>query len=138
MGDRCHLRITLRREDLKRFAPFLDKEPDQEWGDYSQAGEADIVTVEVFEANYALYDERHAAAQAGIPFLGQHGEGGEYGPYAFASLDGEMLEAPLSRDGELILAVDRELQPVGEVDGIRNYVAKLRAVEALFGLKEAA
>ena len=56
--------------------------------------------------------ERMNAAKANIPFYGYHAEGGEYGSYAFASWAGKLHEAPLSHDGDLVLAVDENLKPV--------------------------
>ena len=135
MGDRCYLEMTLRRADLTRLAPHVDAPPDEKWWD-EEAEEKDsgLVTVTVHEANYAWTDERREAAEAGIPFFGSHGEGGEYGPYAFASLDGDLLEVPLSHDGDMILAVDERLEPLDDVGELRAYVAKLHAVRRLFGM----
>ncbi len=139
MGDRCYLELTQRKADLPRFAPFVDAKPEEEWWDYQDDidGHPDLVTCCVYEANYAWYDERQAAAKAGIPFYGTHGDGGEYGPYAFAALDGEMLEAPLSHDGYLILALDDDLKPVDPADlqHLRAYTTKLKAVKRLFGME---
>jgi hypothetical protein len=138
MGDRCYLEITMRRADLPRFGSAVGEKPDENWWDADDpvTDHPDLVTVQLYEANYALYDQRHEAAKAGIPFYGTHGEGGEYGAYAFAALDGEMLEAPLNHEGDLILALNDDLEPVDPDDlvHLRAYVAKLRAVKALFGI----
>lgn len=138
MGDRCHLEMTLRRADLTKFAPFVDAQPDKAWwDDEDEMDNPDLVTVRIYEANYGLLDERMAAAKAGIPFHGTHGEGGEYGGYAFASIDGEMAEAPLNHSGELTLAVDEDLNPLEDIEGLRAYVNRLRAVKRLFGAEKA-
>ena len=80
MGDRCYLEITLRRADLDRFGKHLDAAPGEEWWDHldEEANQPGIITASVYEANYAWYDERCAAAKEGIDFHGWHAEGGEY------------------------------------------------------------
>ncbi len=137
MGDRCYLEMTIRREDLPKFALCVDAEPGEEWWDdlREHPSNPHLVSVSVYEVNYGWLDERQEAAKAGIAFAGTHGDGGCYGSYAFAAHDGEMSEAPLSHDGDLIIAVDEDLKPVDDGDEtIRAYVARLRAVERLFGL----
>ena len=140
MGDRCYLEMTLRRADLDRFAPHADASPGEEWWDHldDHPEISGLVDVSVYEANYGWLDERQGAAKAGIAFMGTHGEGGCYGPYAFAAHDGELDEAPLNHDGYLIIAVDDDLKPVeGAEDCIRAYVNRRRAVERLFEREEA-
>lgn len=137
MGDWCYLEITMRKADLPKFALHLHEPPDKPWwDDEKKDNPPGLATVRVFEANYAWYDEREAAAKAGLPFYGKHGEGGEYGPYAFASSDGGMLETPLDRDGELTMAVDEDLQPLGDIERLRAFVAKRRAVQKGFENRE--
>ena len=136
MGDRCYLEITLRREDLCRFAPHIDATPEEEWWDRLDEEEdrPGVVTVSVYEANYAWYDERMNAAKADIPFHGYHAEGGEYGSYAFASRAGKLHEAPLSHEGDLVLAVDENLKPISAKARrqLRQYVAALKEIKASF------
>ena len=134
MGDRCYLEITLRREDLSRFAPHIDATAEEEWWDRLDEDDANpgIVTASVYEANYAWYDERMTAAKANIPFYGYHAEGGEYGSYAFASLAGKLHEAPLDHDGNLSIAVDEDLRPIGDPAFLRRYVRTLKKVKAAF------
>jgi hypothetical protein len=135
MGDRCDLEMTLRRGDLPRFGELMHTQPNVDW--FDTCGESDspeVVIVRLYEANYAIYEERLAAAKAGIPFFGSHGEGGEYGAYGFASLDGEMLEVPLSHAGNMFIAVDDDLKPLDDIEDLRAYVARLRAVKTLFGM----
>ena len=136
MGDRCYLEITLRREDLSRFAPHIDAAPAEEWWDRLDEEECrpEIVTASVYEANYAWYDERMNAAKADIPFYGYHAEGGEYGSYAFASWAGKLHEAPLSHEGDLLLAVDENLKPISAKARrhLRQYVGALKQIKADF------
>ena len=133
MGDRCNIQITLRREDLARFAPHVDAAPDETWWDelHEEPGSG-CVTVELFDVNYALCDPRSAAAEAGIQFYGNHSEGDEYGPAAFVSWQGEQYEAPLNHDGDLIITVDEDLEPFRDLKHLRNYVTKLKEIKAVF------
>ena len=136
MGDRCYLEITLRRSDLPRFAPHIDAAPEEEWWDHldEEQDRPEIVTASVYEANYAWYDERMNAAKANIPFHGYHAEGGEYGSYAFASWAGKLHEAPLSHEGDLVLAVDENLKPITAKARrhLRQYVAALKMIKSDF------
>jgi len=136
MGDRCYLEMTMRRADRPRFAEHVGAEPTEKWWDQEFAEDHPcLVTVNVYEANYAWYDELRAAAEAGIPFFGQHGEGGEYGAYAFVSVNGEHAEAPVNHDGDFIIAVDENLQPLGDTEELRAYVARLRTLRRRFGME---
>ena len=140
MGDRCYLEITLRRSDLDRFGKHLDAAPGEEWWDHldEEANQPGIVTASVYEANYAWYDERCAAAKDGIDFHGWHAEGGEYGPYEFVSFMGKHLEAERNHDGELVIAVDENLKPITGMAHLRKYVRTLKKVKAAFAKVEPA
>ena len=130
MGDRCFIEITMRREDLSRFGAHVHAEPGAEWWDRIVDDNPDTATVSVLEANYGWYDERVEAASAGIPFYGTHSEGGEYGPYAFASWKGIHREAPLDCDGDMVVPVGEDLKPLYGLSRIRKYLAVLRKVRA--------
>ena len=140
MGDRCYLEITLRRSDLDRFGKHLDAAPGEEWWDHldEEASQPVIVTASVYEANYAWYDERCAAAKDGIDFHGWHAEGGEYGPYEFVAFKGKHLEAERNHDGELVIAVDENLKPITGMAHLRKYVRTLKKVKAAFAKVEPA
>lgn len=134
MGDRCYLELTMRRVDLARFAPLVDAHPDKKWWDDECGHDTpELVKVQVYEANYAWYEERMAAAQAGIPFYGTHSDGGSYSAYDFVALDGEMLEAQINHEGYMVIALDHNLQPIDDIEDLRAYVAKREAVKKLFG-----
>ena len=72
------------------------------------------------------------AAKAGIPFYGRHDSGDEYGPYCFASWNRKMREAPLDHDGNLSIAVDEDLKPIGDPSFLRRYIRVLKRVKAAF------
>jgi len=134
MGDRCYLRITLKREDLDRFGAALGERPGATWWEEEEEAAPGIVEVGVTEANYAWYEDRGRAADEGIPFFGWHGEGGDYGSFAFVSLDGEHVEAAIDRDGYLVIQVDEDLEPITDRRTLRRFVKKRHAVEKLFGI----
>ena len=136
MGDRCNIQITLRREDLARLAKHVDAAPeDQWWNELHEEPGSGCVTVELFDVNYALCDPRPAAAEAGIPFYGNHSEGDEYSPGAFVSWEGKQYEAPRNKDGDLVIAVDEDLEPFGDLKRLRDYVKALRAIRKAFAGK---
>jgi len=139
MGDRCYMQITLRQRDMDRFAAILNTPPGEPWWDeeIDEPGKG-VVRVALQDVNHGLHDARQEAARAGIPFMGWHGEGGDYGGCEFASLHGVQREAPINRDGDLELAVDRDLMPLNGTRYLRLYVAKARAVERVFGIEEEA
>lgn len=132
MGDRCNIVITMRWDDLARFAHHVYDTPEEEWWNEMDE-EHGIITVSIYDVNYALCDARAAAAKAGIPFYGSHSEGDEYGPCAFVSWQGKQLEVPLNHDGDLVIAVDENLEPIHDLKHLREYVAHLKQVKAAFG-----
>ena len=138
MGDRCYLEITLRRADLDRFGQHLNAVPGEEWWDHldEEQDRPGIVTASVYEANYAWYDERCAAAKEGIDFHGWHAEGGEYGPYEFVSFRGKHLEAERNHDGDMVIAVDENLKPLAGIAHLRRYARTLKKVKAAFARAE--
>jgi hypothetical protein len=136
MGDRCYLRITLKREDLDRFGQYMKCKPGERWWDEEQDEPADgVIEVGIFEANYAMTAQRTEAAQAGLVFFGWHGEGGEYGGYEFASAGGEMLECATDRNGDLVLVLDHDLNVQNDLEHIRRYIAMRRQVRELMGIE---
>ena len=136
MGDRCYLEMTMRRGDLPRFAPHVGAAADERWWteDEPDAGNPDLVRVRVHEAEYGWFDEREAAAKAGIPFIGTHGQGGEYGSHAFVSWAGRQLEAPTNRDGDMVVAINEALVPIETRFDLYAYVETLRAARDGLGL----
>ena len=140
MGDRCYLEITLRRADLDLFGKHLNAAPGEEWWDQlsEEENQPGIVTASVYEANYAWYDERAAAAKEGINFHGWHADGGEYGPFEFVSFRGKHLEAERNHDGDLVIAVDENLKPLTGMAHLRKYVRTLKKVKAAFAKAQVA
>jgi hypothetical protein len=135
MGDRCYMQLTLRREDLDRFGKVLKEPAGSRWWNEDLGEPAPgIVEIAIHEANYALWDERELAAGDGIPFFGNHGEGGDYTGYEFASLDGRQLEAYTDRQGLLCVQIDERMRLLTDLGHIREYLEERRAVQHLFGI----
>ena len=133
MGDRCNIQITMRRDDLARFSKHIDAAPDEAWwNEFDEEDTPGVVTVSLYDVNYALCDARSAAAEAGIQFYGNHSEGDEYGPGAFVSWQGELYEVPLNHAGDLMIAVDEDLEPIRDLKHLRDYVTKLKEIKAVF------
>ena len=135
MGDRCYLQLTLRRDDLGQFGAILGAEPGTEWWNEDIGEPAPgVVEIALCEANYALWDEREQAASDGIPFFGNHGEGGDYAGCEFVSLDGRQLEVYTDRDGLLCVQIDDHMRLLTDLEHIRDYLGQRRAVQHLFGI----
>lgn len=134
MGDHCNIQITLRREDLARFAKHVDAQPDDKWWDelHDDPGNG-VVTVEMYDVNYGLCDARASAAADGIPFYGNHSEGSAYSPCGFVSWQGVHYETVLDHSNELVVAVDQNMKPSEEaLRRLREYVTAFKAVRNAF------
>ena len=135
MGDSCYLQITMRRKDLKPFGEKIGNPDSYDWwDDLYDEDNPDVVTVAVHEANGAWMDDRETAAEAGFAFIGQHDEGGTYGPCAFAAVNGVHMEAPLDHDGNLIMALDDDLNPVTDIEDLKAFCAHRKAAQEALGL----
>ena len=121
MSDCCSLNITLRREDLYRFGKAVGRGESPWWDEESESFMPHLVDVGVESADEAWQTERQAAADAGIPFIGCHGRGWDYGSAEFVSVDGVMLDAE-AEDGYFILRADRDLNVVTDMDELRRFV----------------
>lgn len=135
MGDRCHMQLTLRRKDLDRFGAILNEPAGSEWWDEDLGEPAPgIVEIALHEANYALLAEREQAAGDGIPFFGNHGEGGDYAGCNFVSMGDQQLEVYTDRDGLLCVQIDDNMRLLTDLEHIREYQEKRRTVQHLFGI----
>ncbi len=135
MGDRCYLQITMRRKDLKPFGKKIGcSDKYNWWDDLCEEDNPDVVTVSVHEANYGWLDDREKAAEAGFVFLGQHDEGGTYGPSAFAAVNGVHMEVPVDHDGNLIMALDDDLNAISDINDLKAFCAHRKAAQEALGL----
>ena len=121
MSDCCSLSITLRREDLYRFGKAAGKGDAPWWDEESEGPVPHLVDVGVESAGEAWQTERQAAADAGIPFVGCHGRGWDYGSAEFVSADGVMLDAE-AEDGCFMLRANRDLNVVDDMAALRRFV----------------
>ncbi len=135
MGDRCYLQITMRRKDLEPFGHQLGWTGGYDWWDdlYNEAN-PEVVTVAVHEANYGWVDDRESAAEAGLVFTGQHDAGGTYGPCAFAAVNGVHMEMPVDHDGNLVMAVDEDCNPVTDINDLKAFCEHRKAARTALGL----
>jgi len=135
MGDRCYLQITMRRKDLEPFGNQLGWTGCYDWwDDLYDEDNPDIVTVDVQEANYGWVDDREAAAEAGFLFIGQHDAGGTYGPCSFAAVNGVHMEMPVDHDGNLVMALDGDLNPITDIDDLKAFRDHHKAAGKALGL----
>lgn len=137
MGDRCYLSITLRRCDVDAFNKATEEDL-LECGAVEGAETTDdsgTVTVEMDEANYGWYNQREAAAKAGIKFFGHQGEGGDYGACDFVSDgSGEELAVAVNREGNVVVSVnDKGRASDFELANVRKFNKVLAAAKKELG-----
>ncbi|MBY0277907.1 hypothetical protein K2Z84_21445 [Candidatus Binatia bacterium] len=131
MGDRTFLWIECRPEDVEKVSDAL-------WDGTSQADEVEeqpngLVRLEDFDANYGLACERESLAKGGVPFVGGHGSGCEYGDALFAAVDGEHHDVPSTIDGVPVVGVLPDGSVCeGDLKAVRAYLdAYNRALRAM-------
>lgn len=130
MGDRCYLQIKIRRKDLEPFGRAIGYVHHESWWDeLHNEDHPELVTAVIHEANYGWLDYRIAAAEAGITFTGQHESGGCYGPCMFAAALGLHIEMPVDHDGNLVMALDDELNPITTMEDLRAFIEHNKAAE---------
>lgn len=115
MSDRCTLYMEIRKEDQPKVVDVLGT-PDYIEGEPVFGPET--VSLEWAEMNYGAAEDRKTLAESGIPFIGSHDAGDEYGPYVFASDGVKMSECP-SHHGGLSPVVEVSLQD-GKVMPLRD------------------
>lgn len=94
MGDRCHMTVTVRTDDMPTFEKILHRQ----WADDVEEG--GFVTTLTFEqANYGLGDELNQAAAAGCEFYGSHGSGSSYDSADFHTHGGDVHYVYSGMDG---------------------------------------
>lgn len=127
MGDRCWIRVYLRKQDLEKFNEATGWSTDYEELDDGDDGQ---FSLEISEVNYGGDDQLGMAAGAGIRFHGQHGPGNCYGPGMFAS-DGHAISAiDLDLEGYVTVRYDPETgmpaDEAGDKLRIKRFAVKLR------------
>jgi hypothetical protein len=130
MSDQCDVTITFKN---KRDADRFKKATGEDWNhsDTSDNG----FEVDFFDCDRAMIDELWTAAEAGIEFIGTHGQGDEYPRERFVATEGEVTFVPLDNDGceTARLEVDWETGEVrpnpDDILAMHNHVAKVRRVK---------
>ena len=147
MGDRCYLRIKVRRQDEKLWAKVTDEEYIAEWLDLDEPDDGKSPTLEgsIDEVNYGWIDELTKAAELGCVFEGRHEAGGEYDAEEFGAIDGKLFIYAVAQNGSPAVDLDEEtLELTPECkkelrrafDGIRKASDALAALEGTLGNEE--
>jgi hypothetical protein len=140
MGDRAYLGMTCRKEDEGKITERLGEAEEvfEVYGPDKTTVLEHLLDLRWQEVNYAGEDYRDELAVDGIPFYGWHDQGDTYGPGVFASIDGAQVCVESSTDGIPIAEISEELKPSEEdMKKIAAYYEKVRAVQVLFGEREA-
>lgn len=147
MGDRCYLRIKVRRQDAKLWAQVADEEDIAKWLDLYEPDDGESKTLEgsIDEVNYGWTDELTKAAGLGCVFEGRHEEGGEYDAEEFAGIGGRLFIYAVGKDGSPLVNLDEETLELTpeckknlryQLDGIRKASDALAALEGTLGNEE--
>ena len=147
MGDRCYLRIKIRRQDEKLWAPIAGEETIGRWLDLDEPDDGKSPTLEgsIDEVNYGWFDELTQAAAAGCVFEGRHEAGSEYDAEEFAAIGGELFIYAVAQNGAPAVELDEEtLELTPECkkalreafDGIRKAGEHLDALAGTLGNEE--
>lgn len=92
MGDRCSLEMTVRKQDRDRVIEVMG-EPEFENDPQSTLG-PNLLDLSWAQKNHRGASDRLQLTNEGIPFVGWHGPGDNYGEFVFASCDRVMKECP--------------------------------------------
>lgn len=147
MGDRCYLRIKVRRQDEKLWAKVAGEEKIDDWLDLDEPddGESPTLQGDIQEVNYGWVDELTEAAKLGCVFEGRHEAGGEYDAEEFGAIGGRLFIYAVAQNGSPAVDLDEEtleLTPGCKeylreaFDGIRKASDALAALEGTLGNEE--
>lgn len=123
MGDRCSCTIWCRRQDVK---VFLDHEETEfEETDVLPNG---LVQIEDNDVNYAF----DGMEPPGIPFILNHGSGGEYGPGVAVSDGSKTTCMEMSRCGSYFVSTDGNGVPdPGELQHLKDFIDLYNKIEKM-------
>jgi len=147
MGDRTWVNLKCRKSDLHEVKAIIDGPPPA-WlkgGDDGTDPFDEITTEEdgwidgqIYEGNYGLFTELEKLHEAGIPFAGSSGAGGDYGPATFACDGKTYHHLGASWNGYPYVEISKhgDLMPKGVMQSIREYYLILdRAEQIIEGKK---
>lgn len=135
MKELHYMTITMRVEDRDKFG--FESGLGLDWRAaettcYSTGGLMCVITGNIAHMGW---NNRDAAAKAGIPFSGYHTPGRKYAEFAFASIDGKLEEAEVDTDLKICLQLDRNMRCHTHLQEVRRFIEADRKVDKLFGIK---
>ena len=132
MGDRCAVRITVKNQDVQKILDLLGEEPECT---YEDEGTTEL---EFTECNYAWDKELKALAAHPDcpPFIGHHGDGGNYGPELFAKDGGLVLWVNCDWDGDPCVSYQDGKPSVRDLDLVERYFSLKAEFENYVGRAE--
>ena len=147
MGDRCYLRIKVRRQDEKLWAEVAGEETIGRWLDLDEPddGKSPTLQGDIQEVNYGWTDELAEAAGLGCVFEGRHEASSEYDAEEFGAIGGKLFIYSVAQNGSPAVELDEEtleLTPACKkdlrraLDGIRKASDALAALEGTLGNEE--
>lgn len=152
MGDRTYLEVIvkdiagLNRAIIKKHPSWLENQfgdSDEQitmylWDESSYDEKSKLTTVEMWEANYGMWEELKFAASQGVEFFGHHGSGGGYMACDFVSLNGELVGHMVDTDGRAVVPVDRlSGEPdKGEVENVKKRLLLYRELRKKWRLED--
>ena len=111
MGDRCDMRIRVRRQDEKLWEQVAGEPKIGDWLDLDEEddGKSPVLEGSIEEVNYGCwYDELAKAADLGCVFEGRHEEGCAYDAEEFGGIGGRLFIYAVGKDGGPIVYLDEE------------------------------
>jgi hypothetical protein len=132
MGDRCSFSIEFPKKDLERFNRVLSAEMynGQWWDEIDYDGS--IMRVQIYEANYAWYEQCETLAKAGCTFMADHSEGGDYGSGSYACYEGDLQIVETNRDGYPCVGWTKDGPVKSDVEWMEKYFECVKKIEAYF------
>jgi hypothetical protein len=127
VGDITYCQIEIAEGHRDKLEPFFDK-----W-DFSLNDQADagLCLFEDAEANYGGQGIREDLEKEGLPFVGYHDDGDDYGALVFAYDGTTYADCAGSPDG-LMCIVDDDGEPnKASLQNAREYLAVAKAARAL-------
>lgn len=124
MGDRTWVHIFVANEDEVQAREAIGSGEDEFQHDKDTYG------FQISESNYGGQYEREALQEAGIPYTGTHGDGGNYGEESFA-FDGEAEIEESTVEGETYITVDSDGNiNTDRLNDIKAFHAHVKKAEA--------
>ena len=147
MGDRCYLRIKVRRQDEKLWAEVAGEEKIEGWLDLDEPddGKSPVLEGSIEEVNYGWVDELMKAAELGCVFEGRHEAGYDYDAEEFGAIGGKLFIYAVAQNGAPAVELDEEtLELTPECkkalreafDGIRKAGEHLDSLSGTLGNEE--